>query len=173
MTLLIYFSKKDENYCQGEIRSLEVGQTAKAAAVMAEALKIEALELQPETPYPKGYRETVQMAKKEKEGEARPAYKPLEADVSAHQKIIIGFPIWMGTFPMIVASFLTDHDFSGKDIYPFCTNEGSGLGNSMADLAQLCPTANIHQGLSLRGSKADTECSGKGIRNWLSQSSIA
>lgn len=68
---------------------------------------------------------------------------------------------------MIVASFLKDYHFDGKIIFPFCTHEGSGFGNSLEDFKKTCPEALIYPGLAIRGSrvnKADTA-----IQNWVDQ----
>lgn len=43
-------------------------------------------------------------------------------------------PNWWSAFPMAVFTFLESYDFSGKTIIPFCTHEGSGLGNSERDI---------------------------------------
>ena len=67
--------------------------------------------------------------------------------------------------PMPVWTFLEAHDFTEKTIYPFCTHEGSGMGNSERDLKRLCPTARIEKGLAVRGSEAkDAE---KAVRAWI------
>jgi flavodoxin len=66
---------------------------------------------------------------------------------------------------MAVFTFLESYDFSGKTIIPFCTHEGSGLGNSERDIKKLCPKANVKYGLAIRGSnvsRADNE-----IKNWI------
>ena len=47
----------------------------------------------------------------------------------------------------------TINDFTGKTICPFCTNEGSGLANSVADIEKLAPTAERKEGLSVKGSQ--------------------
>lgn len=56
-------------------------------------------------------------------------------------------------------------DLKGKTIKPFCTNEGSGMGESEKDIKALCPDSNIEKGLSIWGSKAaDSE---KALKKWL------
>ena len=56
--------------------------------------------------------------------------------------------------PMPVATFLSEHDFAGKTIAPFCTHEGSRLGRSVADIRKLCPGATVLEGLAIRGRDA-------------------
>lgn len=55
---------------------------------------------------------------------------------------------------MPVWTFLEGHDFDGKVVCPFCTNEGSGLANSISDIDRLIPKALRKEGLSIKGSEA-------------------
>ena len=48
-------------------------------------------------------------------------------------------------------TFLESFDFSNKVIKPFCTHEGSGLGNSVKDIKKVCPLANVKDGLAIFG----------------------
>ena len=52
---------------------------------------------------------------------------------------------------MCVFTFLEHYDWTGKKIVPLCTNEGSGLGNSEADILASCPGALVVPGLSVKG----------------------
>ncbi len=45
-------------------------------------------------------------------------------------------------------------NLKGKKIVPFCTNEGSGMGNSERDLVKLCTGANVMRGLPIHGAEA-------------------
>jgi hypothetical protein len=38
-----------------------------------------------------------------------------------------------------------------KNIVPFCTHEGSGIGSSERDIKKLCPNAKVLPGISIRG----------------------
>lgn len=55
--------------------------------------------------------------------------------------------------PMPVVTFLEHFDWNGKRIIPFCTNEGSGIGNSIADMKKICIGADIDNGGSFIGSQ--------------------
>ncbi len=55
--------------------------------------------------------------------------------------------------PMAVVTFLEHLDWKGKRIIPFCTSEGSGLGNSVADMKKICPDADIESGGAFIGSQ--------------------
>ncbi len=52
---------------------------------------------------------------------------------------------------MAVFAFLERFDFDGKIIKPFCTHEGSGMGNSEKDIKRLCQGAKVEEGLAIRG----------------------
>lgn len=69
--------------------------------------------------------------------------------------------------PMCVWTFLESYDFNAKHIYPFCTHEGSGLGQSIADIKKLCPQSIIHDALAIRGSKVNN--SDNIIKKWLEE----
>lgn len=69
--------------------------------------------------------------------------------------------------PMPVFTFLEHYDWKGKKIYPFCTHEGSRMGNSVRDLKKACPQADVKDGFSIYGSKVNS--AEAEIRDWLSQ----
>ncbi len=45
-------------------------------------------------------------------------------------------------------------DFSGKNILPLMTHEGSGLGSSVRDLKKICNGGTIKTGLAVHGADA-------------------
>ena len=55
---------------------------------------------------------------------------------------------------MPVYTFLDSFDFSGKKILPFCTNEGSGLSDTVREIAAECPGATVTRSLSITGHRA-------------------
>jgi flavodoxin len=59
-------------------------------------------------------------------------------------------------FPMSVFTFLESYDFSGKMIVPFCTHEGSGMGNSEKDIVKACPKATVLEGIAIHGTNASS-----------------
>ena len=79
--------------------------------------------------------------------------------------VFIGYPNWWGTVPRPVATFLTDYDFSGKLLVPFCTNEGSRMGRSESDIKELCPQSTLLEGLPIRGSSVNR--AQKDVADWL------
>ncbi len=66
---------------------------------------------------------------------------------------------------MPVATFLSEYDFSGKTIAPFCTHEGSRLGRGIMDITKLCPQSTILDGLAVRG--RDVKNAQNEVSEWL------
>lgn len=66
---------------------------------------------------------------------------------------------------MAVFTFLEHYDFTGKTIRPFCTHEGSGMGNSVRDIKRLCPGAEVGSGLAIHG--GSVQRAEKNIQKWV------
>ena len=150
--LVAFFSHTGENFFAGEIRYIEKGNTHIAAEMVADICNAELFEIKAEDDYSDIYRECVEQAKREYQTNSRPKLRE-DKDISEYDIIFLGYPNWCGTMPMPVWTFLESHDFTGKVICPFCTNEGSGLANSEKDIEKLVPNAVKKAGLALRGSK--------------------
>ena len=60
--------------------------------------------------------------------------------------IYLGHPIWWGTAPRIIQTFLEKYDFSKATIYTFCTSGGSDIEKSISDLQSAYPELNIKSG---------------------------
>ncbi len=150
-TLVVYYSRKGENFMPGGIQVLEKGHTAYAAEYIQKALDADIFEVDTVKPYSPVYRECCMEAVAEAKENARPEIKGYVEDLSGYDTIFVCFPCWVGTAPMCMFTFLEHYDLTGKRIAPLCTNEGSGLANSEADLARVCQGAQILPGLSVTG----------------------
>ncbi|BCZ27455.1 hypothetical protein EUBC25_15420 [Claveliimonas bilis] len=58
------------------------------------------------------------------------------------------YPIWWDEAPAMIATFLAENDFSGKTIIPFCTSASDDIDNSLHIFSELCPDAEIAEGLT-------------------------
>lgn len=162
--LVAFFSHTGENFFPGGIRRIEKGNTHVAAEMIAEVTQGDLFEIESVDGYSDVYKECVEQAKAEITANARPALKN-DVDISAYDVIFVGYPNWCGTMPMPVWTFLENHDFTGKVVCPFCTNEGSGLANSVKDIDTLVPTAIQKPGLSIKGSQVQDSMSA--IEEWI------
>lgn len=148
--LVAFFSRAGENYAVGYI---EKGNTHIVAEMIAEETGGTLFHIEPVTPYPEDYTECTQVAKKEKNENARPAVKG-DIKVEDYDVIFIGYPNWWGDMPMAVYTFIEKHDWTGKTVVPFCTHEGSGLSGTERKLKNACRSATVLKGLAIRGNTA-------------------
>jgi flavodoxin len=121
-------------------------------------------------PYPSDYDQVVERAGKELREQYRPELKTKLGNMESYNVVFVGYPNWWGTIPMPVATFLSEYDFSGKTIVPFCTNEGSRFGRSIADIKELCPKSAILDGLAVRG--GDVKNAQNKVFEWLRELEI-
>lgn len=149
--LIAYFSRKGENYLNGKIVNLNIGNTEVVAKKIQELTGGDLFRIETVQLYPADYNTTTKIALEEKRNHARPELKETVKNINFYDTVYLGYPNWWGTFPMAVFTFLESYDFSGKTIAPFCTHEGSGLGSSERDIRKLCPGAGILPGLAIRG----------------------
>ena len=163
--LVVFFSHTGENYAVGNITK---GNTHIVAEMIAEATGGRLFEIVPEKAYPETYQECVEVAKQEKEHNARPAVR---GDIAAedYDVVFLGYPNWWGDMPMAVYTFLEKHDWRGKTIMPFCTHEGSGLSGTERRIADACKGATVGKGLALRGATAQNKRdeARKAVQSWL------
>ena len=152
-SLIAFYSRGGENYFGGSIREVTEGNTKIASGILQELTGADLFQIEQATPYSSNYKECVAAAAADLKTNARPE---LVADqtIAGYDEIYLGFPNYCGTMPMAVWTWLENHDFTGKSIKPFCTNEGSGMGRSEADIKKICPSADVKSGLSIRGSEA-------------------
>ncbi len=165
--LILYYSRKGENYWGGSIRQLEKGNTEIAAELLREAVGGDLFELETVEPYSADYKECCAQAKQEKDADARPALKRYVDSLDAYDNVFVCGPCWCGTFPCAVFSQLERLDFFGKKVMALMTHEGSGLGRCEQDLRRLCRGAAFGQGLAVRGMEAAN--SGQAIADWANR----
>ena len=144
--LIAFFSRGEENYVNGEIRTLEKGNTEAAAGMIQKFTGADLFKIEPQR-------------------NARPELAAYPESLEPYDVIYLGYPNYWGTMPMAVFTFLEHFDFTGKTIRPFCTHEGSGMGSSAADIKKLCPGAIIGKALAIRGGRVNQ--SEKEIESWL------
>jgi len=149
--LTVYYSRKGENYFPEGIRSVPKGNTEYAAEHIQAAVGGDLFEIDTVKPYAENYRACCGEAVVEMKANARPEIKGYVEDMAQYDTVFVCYPCWCGTAPMCVFTFLEHYDLTGKKIIPLCTNEGSGLANSVADIRKACPGAAVAEGLAVRG----------------------
>ena len=115
--------------------------------------------------YPSSYGDTVSAASDELKDKARPAIEPI--DVSGYDTVILVYPLWWGTVPMPVATFLESGDFTGKTLYLVATQGSSGYGSSVSDIEGMAGGADVKKAMSIYCD--DIPDSRKKIGEWLEE----
>ncbi len=137
--LIVYFSRSGNTRTIANLIHQEVGGTLH--------------EIVPRVPYPRSYNEVVDQAKEEIEAGYKPALRSRLDQFESYDTIFVGSPNWWNTIAPPVATFLSEHDMSGKAVVPFCTHGGDGLGRIGQDIAKLCPQSTILGSFEVYGSR--------------------
>jgi len=166
-TLVIYYSRKGENYWNGSIKNISKGNTEIVAEYIKDAVGADLFEIETVKEYAADYYECIDDAKAELRANARPELKAYVEDISAYDNIVVVGPCWWGTYPMAVFTQLERLDFTGKKVFPVMTHEGSGLAGSSAALKKYCSGATVGAGLAVHG--ADAKSSQKAVEKWAGE----
>ena len=137
------------------------GVTGSVAKKLAEATGADLYEIRPAVKYTSAdlnwnnsnSRSSVEM----KDKSSRPELADKNAQISGHDVIFLGFPIWWYVAPTIINTFLEAYDFSGKKIILFATSGGSGFGRAVEGLKPSAPNAEIREGKLFRSSVSVNE----------------
>lgn len=144
------------------------GTTKTLAEYAADAMGADLYEITPEEPYTDEdldygndhSRSSLEM----NDPDARPSISGSVENMEQYDIIFLGYPIWWGDAPRIIASFVESYDFSGKTVVPFCTSGGSGIGSSARNLHGLVASDVTW----LDGERLSSGSSRDDIVNWVS-----
>lgn len=168
-------SSTESNPVETETKSLVAyfsctGNTKAVAERIAELTGADLYEIVPSEPYTNedlNYNNNDCRANREmNDSSARPAIGSDSIDISDYDTVYIGYPIWWGSMPRIINTFLDTYDLSNKTVMPFCTSGGSGVSKSVSDIKAEEPEADIRDGLRASGS------SDSSINEWLSDNGL-
>ena len=129
------------------------GNTKALAQTTAKALDADIFEIVPEDPYTDAdldwHDSKSRTSKEANDGKSRPAIKTLRQaqgdkgnaqgdgkafDLSKYDTVVLAFPIYWGTAPKIMWTFVEQNDLSGKNVVAICTSGGSGISGAEKDL---------------------------------------
>lgn len=149
--LVIYYSRRGQNYFGGDIVDLEKGNAEQIAEYIDNAVGADLFEIETVKDYPEDYTRCTEVAKEEIRKNARPSLRAYLKEIDDYDNIFIVGPCWWGTYPMAMYSQLEKLDFRGKRVLPVMTHEGSGMGSSERDLKRMCKGAKFVRGLAVQG----------------------
>lgn len=109
-----------------------------AAEFAASTRDFDLIEIVPKKAYPDDETELAARIKEEKEKSVRPALKDQPKNLDGYDIIFIGFPVWEGSIPRAVATFLEDYDMTDKALIPFCYAADGQIGESLQEIDSLC-----------------------------------
>ena len=155
--LIAYFSMKGQTIGPGmKISYQEKGNTKIAAEFIQKAVGGDLFEIEADRDYSEDHMVLIDEAKKELNAGTRVPVKQYPAALEQYDTIFLGYPNWWNTMPMVLFTFLEHYNWSGKRIIPFCTNEGSGVGDSVRDIKKICKGADVDGGASFTGSRVSS-----------------
>lgn len=143
--------------------------TAGMAETIANLTGADTFEIVPVVPYPEEYTPCTEVALEERDNNARPEIQNLPASVAEYDNILIGYPIWWHTAPMIIGTFLENYDLNGIDVYPFTQSvsmNAEQFEQSMDFVRGCAGSATVHDGLFTRPSDTDA------ITSYLEQNGL-
>jgi flavodoxin len=124
-TLVVYFSFN--------------GNTKFIAETIAETISADIIELKTSKKYPtEGFKKFFWGGKSVIFGE-KPELTNDPIDISRYEKIIIGTPVWAGSFTPPIKSFLNQYNIQGKKIALFASHGGGGAEKCFAKLKKAIP----------------------------------
>lgn len=138
-TLIVYYSK--------------TGNTGAMAAQIQQFAGGDIVEIVPVEAYPEDYSATTKQAKKEIEDGFRPPIKTKIENLAQYETVFVGTPNWWSTIAPPVATFLAEHDLSGKRVVPFVTHGSGGLAKTVEAIKELCPDSIVLEAKALPGGK--------------------
>lgn len=144
------------------------GVTKAAAEALAVRIGGDLYEIKPKIPYTdadldwndRKSRSSVEM----RDTSSRPAIATDVPDMEAYDTVFVGFPVWWYIAPTIINTFLESYDFSGKEVVPFATSGGSGIGNCEKNLHKAYPHIQWKEGKLLNGRLTNDSVAG-----WLAK----
>ncbi|MGF6907279.1 flavodoxin [Fusobacterium sp. PH5-44] len=152
--LIVYFSK--------------TGKTEIIAKEIQEFTKGDIFKIEPIIPYPNSYLLAVWRGRKELKSNTLPEIKLNTINTNTYNTIFLGFPIWWGTMPKVMDTFIKENELKGKLIIPFATHGGGGSARSIDDIIKLIPDSTIEKE-AFTTKKPDTNETKEELRLWINK----
>jgi Flavodoxins len=124
------------------------GNTKMLASTIKESTGGDLFSIEPTPPYPSG--DIHDLVQKQIDKGTLPILKTKVKNLNSYNVIFVGTPNWYNSISLPVKSFLKENKLTGKVVVPFSTFGGSA-GNTLTDIASLCPHSIILEGFSVSG----------------------
>ena len=131
-----------------------LGNMEYMALTIQDAIGGDLFRIETKEAYPLDHEPLVDQAAEEQDENARPELATHIENPEQYDTILLGYPNWWGDMPQPLFTFLEEYDFSEKTIIPFNSHGGSGFSNTIEEIKELQPDANISdEGLSISRDK--------------------
>ncbi len=131
-----------------------LGNMEYMALTIQDAIGGDLFRIETKEAYPLDHEPLVDQAAEEQDENARPELAAHIENPDQYDTILLGYPNWWGDMPQPLFTFLEEYDFSGKTIIPFNSHGGSGFSNTIEEIKEFQPDANISdEGLSISRDK--------------------
>lgn len=177
-TLVVYYSQKLPDGVDGTTGATDIirdgdtqyGSNQYLALMIARKVNADTLRLTVRSGYyPTTYNALASFARDERGNNTHPELTSRRVDMSDYDNVFISAPVWWGTIPMPVASFLDTYELSGKHVFVVTTHAGSGAGSNRSAIQQLEPNAIVSSNvLAVSASRVGTSTSST-VDDWLNE----
>lgn len=141
------------------------GTTQRMAQEIVRQTGADLFRIEPVVPYPTEYTPCTEVAREEKDNNARPAIVSKVENWAGYDTVFIGCPVWWWTTPMIICTFTEGYDFKGKTVVPFCTYAATYRDETLARIVELTPDAEHLTGEGLTSGRINEQ----NISSWLKE----
>lgn len=141
----------------------QTGTTKSVATKIQKLTGGDILRIREKDKYPNDYDKTTRRAKRELDKNARPDITSVVMNMKDYDVVYIGYPVWWHSTPKVIDTFLSNYNFKGKTVIPFCTSGGSDISETIDVIQTLCKGADILEGYTANSGTI------REIRNWLTK----
>lgn len=141
------------------------GTTQRMAQEIVRQTGADLFRIEPVVPYPTEYTPCTEVAREEKDNNARPVIASEVENWADYDTVFIGCPVWWWTTPMIICTFAESYDFKGKTVVPFCTYAATYRDETLARIVELTPDAEHLTGEGLTSGRINEQ----NISSWLKE----
>lgn len=172
--LVAYFSWADNAILAGDVDAVASpsvvppGNVQQLAGWVQEATGGDLFSIRVTEPYPSDWDECLARANSERGEDARPELVENLDSLDAYDTIFLGYPNWWYGVPMALLSFLESQDFTGKQVYLFCSHGTGGLARSVEIIGEAIPTAQISDNI-FDCYEEDAAMSESEIKAWIEE----
>lgn len=143
------------------------GNTKAVAGRVARSLRSDVIEIKTVKEYPDDYDVLLSLGEKEVASGYIPALRPVEIDWDKYDAVLLGTPVWFGSFAPAMKKFLSNYKWKGRVVYPFITNGGK-IGRVIGDLKKALRGAYVGPILNVKFEDNEQKTPDLVIKDWIS-----